>query len=113
MENGEGRRRLNYELYQVYKHADIGRLIKHGRLQWAGHVARMSEERLAKVIFSREYGRGRRLRGRLRTRWICPIEEDARAVDVQGDWRSTAQDRATWKSTIYSVMARNRAVRPQ
>ncbi|XP_058465398.1 uncharacterized protein LOC131438975 [Malaya genurostris] len=32
-ENGEWRRRMNHELYQVYKDADIGRLIKHGRLQ--------------------------------------------------------------------------------
>ena len=113
MENGDWRRRINHELYQVYKHADIGKLIKHGRLQWAGHVARMPEERLAKVIFSREPGRGRRLRGRPRTRWMCAIEEYARVAGVQGDWRLAAQNRATWKSTIYSVMARNRPVRPQ
>ena len=30
MENGDWRRRMNHELYQVYRHADIGRLMKHG-----------------------------------------------------------------------------------
>ena len=96
MENGEWRRRMNHELYQVYKHVDIGRLIKHGRLQWAGHLARMPEERLAKGMVSTEPDRGRRLRGRPRTRWMCEIEEDARATGVQRDWRLAAQDRATW-----------------
>ena len=38
------RRRMNHELYQVYKDADIVKRIKHGRLQWTGHVARMPEE---------------------------------------------------------------------
>ena len=89
MVKGEWRRRMYHELYQVYKHADIGRLIKHGRLQWAGHVARMPEERLAKVIFTREPGRGRRYQGRPRTRWICESRRTRvrRACRETGDWR--------------------------
>ena len=70
LEEGVWRRRMNHELYQVYKDADIVKRIKHGRLQWAGHVARMPEERSAKIIFSRDPDRGRRLRGRPRTRWM-------------------------------------------
>ena len=45
---------MNHELYQVYKHADIVKVIQRGRVQWAGHVARMPDERAAKTIFSRE-----------------------------------------------------------
>ena len=33
LENGVWRRRMNHELYEEYKHADIVKLIKHGRLQ--------------------------------------------------------------------------------
>lgn len=97
LENGMWRRRMNHELYQVYQHADIVKLIKHGRLQWAGHVARMPDERPAKIIFSRDPGRGRRLRGRPRTRWMYAVDEDARAAGVRGDWRVTAQDRVLWR----------------
>jgi len=104
LENGIWRRRMNHELYQVYKSADIVKLIKHGRLQWAGHVARMPEERPAKTIFSREPGRGRRLRGRPRTRWLCAVEEDLRSLNVRGDWRTTAQDRGNWNSIIRSAL---------
>jgi hypothetical protein len=102
-ENGVWRRRMNHELYQVYTHAKITEVIQHGRLQWAGHVARMPEERAAKVIFSREPGRGRRLRGRPRTRWLCAVEEDARSAGVRGDWRTAAQDRRNWSSIIRSA----------
>ncbi|XP_038117204.1 uncharacterized protein LOC119769300 [Culex quinquefasciatus] len=100
------RRRMNFELYQDYKHADIVKVIKHDRLKWAGHVARMSDERAAKTIFSSEPGRGRRLRGRPRTRWLCAVDEDARAANIVGDWRRAAQDRASWKSSISSALGR-------
>ena len=106
LEDGVWRRRMNHELYQVYKHADIGKVIQRGRLQWAGHVARMPDERAAKTIFSREPGRGRRLRGRPRTRWMCAVEEDARSAGVRGDWRTAAQDRRGWTSLIRSALDR-------
>ena len=79
LEDGVWRIRINHELYQVYKHADIVKVIQRSRLQWAGHVARMPDVRAAKTMFSREPGRGRRLRGRSRTRWkkMCAVEEDA------------------------------------
>ena len=106
LEDGVWRRRMNHELYQVYKHADIVKVIQRGRLQWAGHVARMPDERAAKTIFSREPGRGRRLRGRPRTRWMCAVEEDARSAGVRGDWRTAAQDRRSWTSLIRSALDR-------
>lgn len=102
-ENGIWRRRMNHELYQVYKGLDIIKLIQHGRLRWAGHVVRMPEERQAKIIFSREPGRGRRLRGRPRTRWLFAVEEDLRALNVQGDWKRLAQDRVQWRRILHSA----------
>ena len=38
----EWRRLHNKELYALYFSPNIIRVIKSGRLQWAGHVARMS-----------------------------------------------------------------------
>ena len=103
LENGIWRRRMNHELYQVYNEVDIVKVIKHGRLRWAGHVARMPEERQASIIFRNEPGRGRRLRGRPRTRWLHAVEEDLRSLNVQGDWKRMAQDRVLWRRTIRSA----------
>lgn len=103
LENGIWRRRMNHELYQVYNGKDIVKLITYGRLRWAGHVARMPEERQAKILFSREPGRGRRLRGRPRTCWLFAVEEDIRSLNVQGDWKRLAQDRVQWKRILRSA----------
>jgi hypothetical protein len=42
---GEWRRLHNKELYALYSSLNIIRVIESRRLRWAGHVARMGEER--------------------------------------------------------------------
>ena len=44
-ENEEWRRLHNEELHDLYPSPNIVRVIKYRRLRWAGHVARMEEER--------------------------------------------------------------------
>ena len=45
--NGERRRLHNEELHNLYRSANIVRVIKSRRPRWAGHVARMEEDRSA------------------------------------------------------------------
>jgi len=42
---GERRRLLNEELNDLYSSSNIVRVIKSRRMRWAGHVARIGEER--------------------------------------------------------------------
>ncbi|GFX09943.1 putative endonuclease-reverse transcriptase [Trichonephila clavipes] len=63
--NGSWRRRSNLELHKIYKQPDIVKFIKLQRLKWAGHLARMNEDRCCKKIFvvksmrNRPWGRPR------------------------------------------------------
>ena len=54
LEEGVWRRRMNHELYQVYKDADIVKRIKHGRLQWAGHVFLLHGDQQAEATISKD-----------------------------------------------------------
>jgi hypothetical protein len=68
-ENGQWRRRYNTELYELYKDIDIVNDVQLRRLQWAGHVIRMPEERIPRKVMM---GRleGVRPTGRPRKRWM-------------------------------------------
>jgi hypothetical protein len=49
-EDGLWRIRMNYELNDLIKSADIVRLAKSKRMAWLGHVMRMEENRTPKRV---------------------------------------------------------------
>ena len=58
-ENGERRRLHNEELHILYRTLNIVRVIKSGRLRWAGDIARMKEGRSAfKILTGKPTGKG-------------------------------------------------------
>lgn len=81
----------------------IEKRINYGRLQWAGHVVRMSKERIiTKTIFSMEPGNGRWLHGRLRTCWLHVVEKDLRITKCSG--KQEQQRPRPTKIVLYYVL---------
>ena len=80
------------------------RVIKWGRMRWAGHVARMSEEmRVYRVLVGKP--ERRRPLGRPRRRWVDNIRMDLQEVGCgYTDWIGLAQDRDRWRTLVSSVM---------
>ena len=71
------------------------RLVR-SRLQWAGHVERMTDDRLPKGAAElRE--QGRRRRGRPRLRWEDCVKRDVKKAGEEGDWKKKTHDRVGWK----------------
>ena len=56
-ENGDWSRLHNEELHSLYRSPNIVRMIKSRRWRWAGHVARMEEDRSAfKILTGKTIG---------------------------------------------------------
>jgi len=79
------------------------RVVELRQMGWAGHVARMGEDRVVHRVFVGK-PEGKRPLGRPRCRW-----EDNMKMDLQeaggghGDWMELAQDRDRWRALVGMV----------
>jgi hypothetical protein len=74
------------------------------RMRWAGHVARLGEERkVYKVLVGKP--EGKRPLERPRRRWEDGIRMDLREIGLGSvDWIRLAQDRNRWRAVVSAVM---------
>ena len=101
---GEWRRLHNEELNDLYCSPNIVRVIKSRRMRWAGHVARMGEERGAYRVLVGKL-EGKRPLGRPRCRWGNNIRMELQDVGCgYVDWIGLAQDRDRWRTLVSAVM---------
>jgi hypothetical protein len=80
----------------------IIRQVKSRRMRWAGHVARMGEERkLYKVLVVKP--EGNRPLGRPRRRWEDAIKTGLGEIGWGGGWIRLAQNRDRWRAVVSAV----------
>ena len=71
---------------------------------WAGHMARMGEERRVYRVLVGKPG-GKRPLGRPRLRWVDNIRMDLQEMGCgYMDWIGLAQDRDRWRTLLSAVM---------
>ena len=90
----------NEELNDLYSSLYIVRVIKSRRMRWAGHVARMGEERgVYRVLVGKP--EGRIPLGRPRRRWVDNIRMDLQEVGCgYMDWIGLAQNIDRWRMRV-------------
>ena len=90
----------NEELNDLYSLPNIVRVVKSRRMRWAGHVARMGEDRGVQRGKPEE----KRPLGRPRHRWEDNIKMDLQEVGGgRGDRMELAQDRDRWRALVGTV----------
>jgi hypothetical protein len=101
---GEWIKLHNEELHILYSSPNIIRKIKSRRMRWAGHVARMGEERkVYRVLMGKP--EGKRPLGRLRRRWKNGIRMDLREIGWGSvEWIQLARDMDRWRALVNTVM---------
>jgi hypothetical protein len=94
----------NEELHDLYSSPTNVRVVNSRRMRWAGHVARMGEERdVYRVLVGKP--EGKRPLGRPRRRWEDNIKAHLQEVGCGGmDWIGLAQDRDRIRALVKAVM---------
>jgi hypothetical protein len=85
------------------KGENIVKWIKGQRISWLGHLERMEENRMPKMIFSQE-PEGTRGRGRHKKEWKEEVERDLHVLGVRR-WRELATDRKKWRDVVRQAKA--------
>ncbi len=67
------------------------------RLQWLGHVGRMSAERLPKMLLFGELRKKRPCHG-TKKRWRDLVSHDLQAIGMERRWYQWCQDRQQWRT---------------
>jgi len=100
---GKWRNLHNERLNDLYSLSSILRVVKSRRMRWAGHVARMGEDRgVHRVLVGKP--EGKRPLGIPIRRWEDNIKMDLQEVGGgRGDRMELAQDRDRWRALVGTV----------
>ena len=92
----------NTEILQRSRLFGIEAYIMQCQLRWAGHVARMSDERIPKQLLFSELCEGVRARGRPVLRFKDTLKSALSACSIEpSTWPTYATDRSSWRAKTW------------
>ena len=78
-------------------------MLKRSQLRWAGHVCRMTDNRLPKRLLYGELKKGKRSHGGQRKRYKDTLKGSLKHYGINPDnWEELAQDRSVWRALVHS-----------
>ena len=81
----------------------IHAMLLRSQLRWAGHVARMPDERLPKQLLYGELCRGKRSKGGQKKCYRDTLKVSMKRCCIDpNDWEDLASDRPAWRSKVRS-----------
>ena len=104
----EGRQAKNGGVKETGVQRSLSERLVRSRLQWAGHVERMADDRLPKRA-AELCEQGRRRRGRPSLRWEDCVKRDVRKAGEEEDWKKKTRDRGGWKRLSDEAVKKLRA----
>jgi hypothetical protein len=88
----------------MYRKPNISTTTQVRRLEWAGHLVRMSDDKTVKKVLL-EKPDGKRKVGRPKVRWLEPTEHDMKSIGVKG-WTKKAEVRSVWAIILKEVLVK-------
>jgi hypothetical protein len=99
---GKWRKLHNEELNDLQSLPNIVRVVKSRQMRWAGHLARMEDRGVHRVLVGKL--EGKRPMERPGRRWEDNITMDLPEVgEGHGDWMLLVQDRDRWRALVGTV----------
>ena len=94
----------NVEVLEQADIPSIEAMLLKSQLRWAGHVSRMEDHRLPKIVLYGELSTGHRERGAPKKRYKDGLKKSLATcnIDHRG-WSDMAKDRGAWRQTIHQA----------
>ncbi|CAH1249728.1 Hypp8672 [Branchiostoma lanceolatum] len=96
----------NVEVLERAEITSIEAMLMKTQLRWAGHVSRMEDHRLPKIILYGELSTGHRNRGAPKKRFKDTLKKSLQCCNIDyHQWSALAADRGTWRHTVHQAVS--------
>lgn len=92
----------NVEVLEQAGLSSVEAMLMRAQLRWAGHVSRMEDHRLPKIVLYGELSSGNRNRGAPKKRYKDCLKKTLSACHIDHrQWSALASDRDGWRTTVH------------
>ncbi|KAI8484505.1 hypothetical protein Bbelb_377760 [Branchiostoma belcheri] len=96
----------NVEVLKRAEVLSIEAMLLKIQLRWAGHVSRMEDHRLPKIVLYGELSTGHRNRGAPKKRFKDCLKKSLSSCNIDhSQWSALATDRAAWRHTVHDSVS--------